>query len=184
MTRWLSYALAIALLNVFISSAYRGQVSALFERRKNRFQSLKQAFVEVDFSSGKILDDISLRNESHSSYPSSYGIKRLISPVISIQRALRFTTDLLKSTFLPTGFPASVPPEYLQFQIWNTIQDLCSYLRGIMSTRAVLEGLGVGKADVTAVQGWCDFYDHILCSLVSTSLICYTFLCQQLYFGL
>lgn len=34
---------------------------------------------------------------------------------------------------------------YLTFQIADTIQGLCSYLRGVLSTRALLEGLGVGK---------------------------------------
>ena len=60
--------------------------------------------------------------------------------------------DFLKVTFLPSGYPHSVPPEYLEFQTWNLIQDLCSYLRGIMSTKAVLEGLGVGRSDITSVE--------------------------------
>ena len=59
---------------------------------------------------------------------------------------------MIKLTFLPIGFPNSVPQEYFQFQIWNLIQDLCSYLRGIMSTHAVLEGMGVGRSDISTVQ--------------------------------
>jgi hypothetical protein len=32
------------------------------------------------------------------------------------------------------------------------LQDFCSYLRGIMATGAVLEGMGVGRAEATALQ--------------------------------
>ena len=59
---------------------------------------------------------------------------------------------LLSRIFLPIGYPNSVPSEYTRFQTWNIIQDACSYLRGIMATRAVLAGMGVGDASVTAIQ--------------------------------
>lgn len=60
--------------------------------------------------------------------------------------------NFIRNVFLPTGFPASVPSEYRTFQTWNIIQDACSSLRGMMSTRALLEGMGVGRADVSAIQ--------------------------------
>ncbi|KAJ1432490.1 root UVB sensitive family, partial [Ochromonadaceae sp. CCMP2298] len=59
---------------------------------------------------------------------------------------------ILKAIFLPSGYPSTTPPEYSAFQSWNLLQDFCSYLRGIMATRAILEGMGVGRADATAVQ--------------------------------
>jgi Vitamin B6 photo-protection and homoeostasis len=58
----------------------------------------------------------------------------------------------LSATFLPLDYPASVPPEYLTFQAYNVVQDFCSYLRGVMSTQAILEGMGVGRTDITALQ--------------------------------
>ena len=58
----------------------------------------------------------------------------------------------LHSIFLPIDYPSSVPTEYKEFQLWNLLQDFCSYLRGIMSTRAILEGFGVGRSGVTALQ--------------------------------
>jgi len=58
----------------------------------------------------------------------------------------------LRDLFLPVGYPFTVPPEYTTFQLWNIIQDLCSYLRGIMSTQALLEGMGVGRTDTTALH--------------------------------
>lgn len=58
--------------------------------------------------------------------------------------------SLVTSVFLPEGFPATVPPEYLHFQSWNCFQDLCSYLRNVMAMRAVLDGMGVGRSDMTS----------------------------------
>lgn len=66
--------------------------------------------------------------------------------------SLRRLATLCKATFFPVGFPNTTPSEYIVYQRWNLIQDLCSYLRGIMSTGALLEGLGVGRVEATALQ--------------------------------
>lgn len=55
----------------------------------------------------------------------------------------------LAALFLPVGFPRTVRPEYLEYQAWDTVQALSSYLRGILCTRAVLAGVGVGDATAT-----------------------------------
>lgn len=76
-----------------------------------------------------------------------------VCPSTSIQsRQILGVGAILRNLFLPVGYPLTVPQEYSTFQLWNIIQDLCSYLRGIMSTRALLEGMGVGRADTTAVH--------------------------------
>lgn len=61
-------------------------------------------------------------------------------------------TSFLKNTFLPINYPESVPKEYTKYQMFNLIQDLCSYLRSLMATQSVLKGLGVGRNDITALQ--------------------------------
>lgn len=57
----------------------------------------------------------------------------------------------ISAVFLPAGYPDSVSPDYLEYQLMDTTQALCSYLRGILATRAVLEGLGVGDASKTVL---------------------------------
>eukprot|EP00927_Polykrikos_kofoidii_P055360 TRINITY_DN49630_c0_g1_i1.p1 TRINITY_DN49630_c0_g1~~TRINITY_DN49630_c0_g1_i1.p1 ORF type:complete len:460 (-),score=92.97 TRINITY_DN49630_c0_g1_i1:91-1470(-) len=57
----------------------------------------------------------------------------------------------LFEVFLPIGFPDSVSPEYATYQAWDTVQAMCSYLRGVLSTRAVLASVGVGKEGATAL---------------------------------
>ena len=53
--------------------------------------------------------------------------------------------DFLFKLFLPIDYPNSVTPDYLSFQIYDTIQAVSSYLRGLLCTQALLTGLGVGK---------------------------------------
>ncbi|NWV42296.1 RUS1 protein, partial [Grantiella picta] len=47
---------------------------------------------------------------------------------------------------LPQGFPDSVSPDYLRYQCWDSLQALCSSLASSLSTRAVLQAVGVGDS--------------------------------------
>lgn len=51
--------------------------------------------------------------------------------------------------FLPAGYPDSVSEDYLAFQFWDTIQAVCSYLRGVLATQSVLQSVGVGNDKAT-----------------------------------
>jgi hypothetical protein len=64
---------------------------------------------------------------------------------------LESTINAARNTFLPVGYPQSVRPEYLEYQTWDTVQALSSYLRGIFTTRALLAGVGVGNANASAL---------------------------------
>lgn len=65
---------------------------------------------------------------------------------LSITRRI---SQICRDTFLPTGYPLTVRPEYLEYQLWDAIQGLCSYLRSVITTKAVLAGVGVGNSAVT-----------------------------------
>ncbi|XP_044246072.1 RUS family member 1 isoform X2 [Ursus arctos] len=58
----------------------------------------------------------------------------------------------LMAVFLPQGFPDSVSPDYLPYQLWDSVQAFASSLSGSLATHAVLLGIGVGnaKASVSA----------------------------------
>ncbi|KAF5914656.1 hypothetical protein HPG69_005153 [Diceros bicornis minor] len=58
----------------------------------------------------------------------------------------------LLAVFLPQGFPDSVSPDYLPYQLWDSVQAFASSLSGSLATHAVLLGIGVGnaKASVSA----------------------------------
>lgn len=56
---------------------------------------------------------------------------------------------VLARVFLPAGYPHSVRSEYLEYQFFDSLQGLSSYLRGVLCTRSILVGAGVGDASVT-----------------------------------
>ena len=60
-------------------------------------------------------------------------------------------TTFLQDAFLPEGYPASVSPDYLEYQMWDTAQAFASYTCGVLSTHAVLTGMGVGEAEASAL---------------------------------
>lgn len=54
--------------------------------------------------------------------------------------------------FLPIDYPRSVDESYLPYQLYDGLQGLCSYWRGVVATQAVLEAAGVGDAEATAAS--------------------------------
>nr|CAH0098414.1 unnamed protein product [Daphnia galeata] len=77
------------------------------------------------------------------------GVICIDSNLDSSNRKFRGITYFLSSVFLPQGYPSSVSSDYLEYQIWDTIQAFASSLSGSLSTRAVLEGVGVGSSTST-----------------------------------
>lgn len=58
-------------------------------------------------------------------------------------------SDIFMSVFLPQGYPDSVSPDYLAYQIWDTVQAFASSITGTLATQAVLKGVGVGDETST-----------------------------------
>jgi hypothetical protein len=48
--------------------------------------------------------------------------------------------------FLPRGYPQSVSEDYFEYQVWDTLQSFCDYLKGILLPFTFLKGLGVGSS--------------------------------------
>lgn len=67
-------------------------------------------------------------------------------------RPLSLPLDFIKKVFLPSGYPQSVSPDYLRYQILNALQAFCNSLAGLLSSRAILEGFGVGDPSATATH--------------------------------
>ncbi|KAH7359993.1 vitamin B6 photo-protection and homoeostasis-domain-containing protein [Pyrenochaeta sp. MPI-SDFR-AT-0127] len=51
--------------------------------------------------------------------------------------------------FLPAGYPQSVTEDYIQYQIYDSLQAFSSSIAGMLASRAVLEGVGVGDASAS-----------------------------------
>ncbi|EMD97777.1 hypothetical protein COCC4DRAFT_200956 [Bipolaris maydis ATCC 48331] len=51
--------------------------------------------------------------------------------------------------FLPSGFPQSVTEDYVEYQIFDSLQAFSSSIAGMLASRAVLQGVGVGDSNAT-----------------------------------
>ncbi|KAF5308721.1 hypothetical protein FQR65_LT06082 [Abscondita terminalis] len=58
-------------------------------------------------------------------------------------------SDFLREVFLPHGYPDSVSDDYLEYQVWDTLQAFCSTITGTFTTQAILKSVGVGDAKAT-----------------------------------
>ncbi|KAJ3808621.1 vitamin B6 photo-protection and homoeostasis-domain-containing protein [Lentinula aff. lateritia] len=59
--------------------------------------------------------------------------------------------SFITKVFLPAGYPRSVSPG-LSYQILNAAQAFCSSLASLLSSRATLEGYGVGNASASSTN--------------------------------
>nr|KAF7413227.1 hypothetical protein H0235_013078 [Vespula pensylvanica] len=78
------------------------------------------------------------------------------SSIINLQTGLKNTKSLLsgilsiiKDVFLPQGFPDSVHPDYVPYQIWDTVQAFASTIMGTLTTHSIMQGVGVGESTAT-----------------------------------
>lgn len=96
---------------------------------------------------------------------------RSIIPGENPWRALKSRiVSSLRSTFLPVGYPYSVPSGYLSFSVWSWIQDLSTSLRGVLATQRVLQGIGVGRSTATAVSAVQNFLVRDAAGMAATLL--------------
>ncbi|GAB0493399.1 hypothetical protein MMPV_004681 [Pyropia vietnamensis] len=70
--------------------------------------------------------------------------------IVDTRSAREKLTDLLTKLFLPDGYPSTVTSEYLNFSKWRGVQNLASAVMAVVSTEALLFGLGLGKATVAS----------------------------------
>ena len=55
------------------------------------------------------------------------------------------------SPFLPAGYPSTVTADYTPYQIYDSLQAFASTIAGLLASRAVFVGMGVGSEDVSLV---------------------------------
>ncbi|XP_021800450.1 protein root UVB sensitive 3 isoform X2 [Prunus avium] len=76
------------------------------------------------------------------------------SPSLSIQRSgsrFHHVWRRILEAFVPEGFPSSVTPDYVPFQVWDLLQGLSTYIRTMLSTQALLGAIGVGEKSATVI---------------------------------
>jgi hypothetical protein len=75
--------------------------------------------------------------------------------------------DAFFGSVLPRGFPEAVAPEYIEYQVWDTLQVLCADLRGAVTTQATLIAIGVGSTTANPSNV---VFDDMVISLVGAGV--------------
>ncbi|KAK9239557.1 vitamin B6 photo-protection and homoeostasis-domain-containing protein [Lipomyces kononenkoae] len=110
--------------------------SARIEKERNVFDSTAFTGAEIVEISA---DDQSRRGQYYvGRRPSSSRVLRLL--------------QLLVSVFLPTGYPDSVKSDYIDYQIYDSVQAFASSISMLLGNRAVLTSVGVGDKDATSTS--------------------------------
>eukprot|EP00741_Cyanophora_paradoxa_P009805 tig00000147_g9498.t1 len=71
------------------------------------------------------------------------------------------------------GYPASVSADYLTYQKWDSLQALCSSVTGMLSTLAILKGVGVGNEEASPAAAAMQWAIRDGASKVGTIVFCY-----------
>ncbi|XP_071037703.1 RUS family member 1 [Parasteatoda tepidariorum] len=91
----------------------------------------------------------------------TYGAHRKRSYKFHLTRNYVFVDDdfkrlksfgtFFREIFLPYGYPDSVSKDYLQYQIWDSLQAFASSITGGLCTHAILKGVGVGNENASPI---------------------------------
>ncbi|XP_009602160.1 protein root UVB sensitive 3 [Nicotiana tomentosiformis] len=99
------------------------------------------------------------------------------SSSISIKRSSNAFTHIsqrILQAFVPEGFPSSVTPDYVPFQVWDSLQGLSTYVRMMFSTQALLSAIGVGEKSATVIGATFQWFLRDLTGMVGGVLFtCY-----------
>ncbi|OBT51321.1 hypothetical protein VE04_07096, partial [Pseudogymnoascus sp. 24MN13] len=96
---------------------------------------------------GSLVEYIGYSYGDSSLLPPEYLVKYPESRVaISIPTRSHSWAKSFMETFLPAGYPNSVTEDYMEYQIYDSLQAFSSSIAGLIASRAVLEGVGVGDA--------------------------------------
>ncbi|KAG1733976.1 vitamin B6 photo-protection and homoeostasis-domain-containing protein [Suillus lakei] len=71
---------------------------------------------------------------------------------LSNENPFQALSHTISAIFLPAGYPNTVTPDYLHYQMYNDVQEFCSSFSGLLASRGALEGFGVGNASASATQ--------------------------------
>ncbi|KAJ8059978.1 hypothetical protein OCU04_011592 [Sclerotinia nivalis] len=95
--------------------------------------------------SGKLIATY-IQSHTHSNSPDQKGCRI----DIHIPKGPSTWVSSLTGAFLPVGYPDSVTEDYTAYQFYDSVQAFASTIAGLLASRAVLQGLGVGDSTASA----------------------------------
>jgi Vitamin B6 photo-protection and homoeostasis len=86
--------------------------------------------------------------------------------------------SVIKSTFLPTGYPDQIPSGYLNYVVHSVLQDVSTQLRSVLATQRILRGVGVGQPHATALSALLQFLLRDGCGMAGSLIFTSVFASQ------
>ncbi|OBT83777.1 hypothetical protein VE02_07450 [Pseudogymnoascus sp. 03VT05] len=109
------------------------------------FDASGQLVTTVTVLRGSLVQHVGYSYGDSSLLPPDYLVKYPESRVyVSIPTRSHSWAKSFMEIFLPAGYPNSVTEDYMEYQIYDSLQAFSSSIAGLIASRAVLEGVGVG----------------------------------------
>jgi len=120
----------------------------------------------------KYFDLVAEKNADHGEN-TAIRSSRINNPRFGVTALRKKLVPVLRTTFLPIGFPEKTPGGYFEFCVWSWIQDVSTQLRSVLATQKILEGVGVGREGATALSALFNFLVRDGCGMVANLLFTY-----------
>lgn len=117
-------------------------------KEKQLFRDLENANLDYETGSDFIIQEFK-REESlidESSTRTRIPIPKMT--ILTVHNIL----SLFSEVFLPTGYPSSVKSDYINYQIYDSLQAFFSSIASLFANRAVLSAVGVGDESATSTS--------------------------------
>ena len=98
--------------------------------------------------------------------------KNIIQKPKKVGRNLK---NIFYEIVLPRDYKKSVSIDYLNFQYWDSLQALSSYLRGILCTHAIFKSIGIGNTEASVYSATILWILKDLVSLLGSLLFAYIY---------
>lgn len=130
-----------------ISVAGRGQADYRIELAHRNARMQQHAAALDDFKAAA-----ERSGRSHASGPPPAGAPRSNA----LQLMARRMRKQVMNTFLPSGYPASVGPHYLQYSLWQAATNVATTANGVLASTFLLYavGLGAGAIPTAGAMNW------------------------------
>lgn len=139
---------------------------SIISRKANGNDKLYEYFTEEDLTETTVNKPVVRHDSSSRKNRMAYMLRSTFLPLTS-NTASSDKSDTTNSDQMMTTLKQS---GYLSYMIYDNLQDLTTSLRSVLATQRVLQGVGVGRSDATALSATLNFLLRDGCGMIASLL--------------